>query len=187
MYKIIGADGKEYGPISAEQLRQWIAEGRANGQTRVLLEGTADWKTLAEIPEFAAILSAPAPNTSTLCSLSTLAPYLREKVVEKPLGIRWTRHGLWMKLYRVKGILDMLEALIAAIVGVDEPGREIRRQRSHCEPVILRGNVAAFCPMQHAGLILAAVPKFQFIRIPARRQRQQLMSQADAKDGNAAF
>src|SRR5438132_10632853 len=62
MYKIIGADGKEYGPISAEQLRQWIVEGRANAQTRVLLEGTADWKTLAEIPEFAANLSAPAPG-----------------------------------------------------------------------------------------------------------------------------
>jgi len=53
MYKIIGADGKEYGPITAEQLRQWIAEGRANAQSRVLLEGTGDWKPLCEYPEFA--------------------------------------------------------------------------------------------------------------------------------------
>jgi len=29
VYKIIGADGKEYGPITAEQLRRWIAEGLA--------------------------------------------------------------------------------------------------------------------------------------------------------------
>ena len=35
MYEIIGADGKEYGPISFEQIRQWIAEGRVNAQTRV--------------------------------------------------------------------------------------------------------------------------------------------------------
>ena len=35
MYKIIGADQKEYGPVTAEQLRQWIAEGRVNGQTSV--------------------------------------------------------------------------------------------------------------------------------------------------------
>ena len=28
MYKIIGQDGKEYGPITAEQLRQWISENR---------------------------------------------------------------------------------------------------------------------------------------------------------------
>jgi hypothetical protein len=40
MYKIIGADGKEYGPITADQLRAWIVEGRANAQTKVLMEGT---------------------------------------------------------------------------------------------------------------------------------------------------
>ncbi len=35
MYKIIGADGKEYGPVTSEQVRQWITEGRANAQTKV--------------------------------------------------------------------------------------------------------------------------------------------------------
>jgi hypothetical protein len=38
MYKIIGADGNEYGPVNDEQIRQWIAEGRANEQTRVRVE-----------------------------------------------------------------------------------------------------------------------------------------------------
>src|SRR5262249_44254530 len=52
MYRIIGADGNQYGPISAEQLRQWIAEGRANAQTKVLAEGATDWKPLSEFPEF---------------------------------------------------------------------------------------------------------------------------------------
>ena len=31
MYKIIGADQKEYGPVSIEQLRLWITEGRVDG------------------------------------------------------------------------------------------------------------------------------------------------------------
>jgi hypothetical protein len=62
MYKIIGADGKEYGPITAEQLRQWVAEGRANPQTKVLLEGTTEWKPLSEYPEFAAPMSS-APSS----------------------------------------------------------------------------------------------------------------------------
>jgi hypothetical protein len=52
MYKIIGADQKEYGPVSLEQMRQWLAEGRVNGQTQVQAEGSADWKALAEFPEF---------------------------------------------------------------------------------------------------------------------------------------
>jgi hypothetical protein len=51
MYKIIGADGKEYGPISAEQVKQWITEGRANAQTKVLAEGTTEWKALGDFPE----------------------------------------------------------------------------------------------------------------------------------------
>ena len=55
MYKIIGADGKEYGPIPAEVVRQWVAEGRADAQTRILLEGTTEWKTLSSFPEFATL------------------------------------------------------------------------------------------------------------------------------------
>ncbi len=52
MYKIIGADQKEYGPISAEQIRSWISEGRVNAQTKACLEGTEDWKPLGMFPEF---------------------------------------------------------------------------------------------------------------------------------------
>ena len=51
MYKIVGADGKEYGPISIEQMRKWIAEGRVNAQTRVQAAGGGEWKTAAEFPE----------------------------------------------------------------------------------------------------------------------------------------
>jgi len=56
MYRIIGADGKEYGPISAEQIRQWLAEGRVNSQTKIKSTDATDWQTLAALPEFAAEL-----------------------------------------------------------------------------------------------------------------------------------
>lgn len=59
MYRIIGADGREYGDVTAETMRKWISEGRVNAQTRVLPEGGTEWKTLAEIPELAAMLGAP--------------------------------------------------------------------------------------------------------------------------------
>ena len=62
MYRIIGADGREYGPITADQLRQWIAEGRANAQTKVLAEGATEWKTLADFPEFIAPPPGAAPT-----------------------------------------------------------------------------------------------------------------------------
>src|ERR1035438_3519356 len=56
MYKIIGTDQKEYGPISAEQIRRWISEGRIDAQTKVQVGDNADWKLLADIPEFGEVL-----------------------------------------------------------------------------------------------------------------------------------
>ena len=61
MYKIIGADQKEYGPVTADQLRQWLAEGRVNPQTQVLPEGATEWTTLGALPEFATASSAAPP------------------------------------------------------------------------------------------------------------------------------
>lgn len=53
MYRIIGADGQQYGPIIVDDLRRWIIEGRANAQTQVLPEGSPEWKALGTLPEFA--------------------------------------------------------------------------------------------------------------------------------------
>ena len=60
MFKLLGADQKEYGPVSADQICQWIAQGRANGQTRAQADGSTDWKPLADYPEFADALQAAA-------------------------------------------------------------------------------------------------------------------------------
>jgi hypothetical protein len=57
MYKIIGADLQEYGPSSAEELRQWVWEGRADSRSMVRAEGTTEWKPLASFPELAAALA----------------------------------------------------------------------------------------------------------------------------------
>lgn len=62
MYRIIGADEKEYGPISADQLRLWISEGRINAASKVRREEDPVWKTAGDFPELAPLLtSAPPP------------------------------------------------------------------------------------------------------------------------------
>jgi prepilin-type processing-associated H-X9-DG protein len=58
MYKLLGADQKEYGPVSADQVRAWIEQGRANARSKLQAAGSTDWKTLAEFPEFAGALQA---------------------------------------------------------------------------------------------------------------------------------
>jgi len=61
MYRIVGADQKEYGPVTVEQIRDWITQGRANAQTVAKFEEGA-WKPLATFPEFATLF----PATSNL-------------------------------------------------------------------------------------------------------------------------
>jgi hypothetical protein len=60
MFKMIGGDGQEYGPVTAEQLRDWILDHRANGQTLVQRAGQTQWQPLAACPEFAEALAEAA-------------------------------------------------------------------------------------------------------------------------------
>lgn len=62
MFIIIGGDGKEYGPVSAEQVRIWLASGRANLQTKAKYAGSADWLTLGEYTEFVGGPAAPVTS-----------------------------------------------------------------------------------------------------------------------------
>ena len=73
MYKIIGADQKEYGPVTGDQLRQWIAEGRMNAETRVRAEGSETWQPLSAFPEFAGIAGAGAAASPPPLSGETVA------------------------------------------------------------------------------------------------------------------
>lgn len=64
MFHIIGVDGRQYGPASADQIRNWIAEQRANSNTPARRADETEWKTLGTLPEFATIFNPP-PSFST--------------------------------------------------------------------------------------------------------------------------
>jgi hypothetical protein len=79
MYKIIGADEKQYGRVTVEQLRRWIVEGRAVSQTLAQPEGAQEWKALNQFPEFAGDFAAPpisplAPNPGAASAASFPPP-----------------------------------------------------------------------------------------------------------------
>ena len=69
MYKVIGTDGKEYGPAEAAHLREWIRQGRLEPQTPVFVSGSPEWTFVGLLPEFAhefpqtssPVMSGPAP------------------------------------------------------------------------------------------------------------------------------
>jgi Predicted membrane protein/domain len=89
MFIIIGGDGKEYGPASTEQIRSWLAGGRANLETRAKLAGSDDWRTLADFPEFnpdGAITPPLIPTAVAPVSTAHLDPVVAADLA--PRGLR---------------------------------------------------------------------------------------------------
>jgi hypothetical protein len=79
VYHVIGSDQKEYGPVSAAQIRQWFAEGRLNRATRARPAHETEWTTLGALAEFADLFPASPgavplkPVTAQHCGLATAA------------------------------------------------------------------------------------------------------------------
>lgn len=56
-YTIIGGDGKEYGSVTVDDLRRWIAEGRLNAQSLAKPDGSAEFRPLSTFPELADVFA----------------------------------------------------------------------------------------------------------------------------------
>ena len=60
-YQVMGEDGQEYGPVSDEQIRAWVAEHRLERKSPVKPPDSRDWVFLESLPEFADLFAPPAP------------------------------------------------------------------------------------------------------------------------------
>jgi hypothetical protein len=92
MFKIIGADGIEYGPVSADQVRQWIAEGRADASTRIHAEESKEWMPLGNVPEFSAAFAAkppppPPPGGSVAAQLQPMHGALADTYIARDYDV----------------------------------------------------------------------------------------------------
>lgn len=115
MYKIIGADQKEYGPATAEEIRQWVAEGRANEQTQVTIEGQGEWKNLASFPEFAG-LTFPIPAPPVMApppSFQAAATAIPGVYAPLPIGV--CLGSGWRLLRRNFGLLFFATLAVSAV------------------------------------------------------------------------
>jgi len=83
-YFIIGGDGKQYGPVTDDDVRKWIAEGRLNALSQAKGEGDAEFRELAQFPEFAAAF-APSAVPGTIGPIKTSTDFL-ERDYELDLG-----------------------------------------------------------------------------------------------------
>jgi len=142
MYKIIGTDGRQYGPVNAEQIRRWLGENRVHAQTLVQTEGAPDWKPLSSFTEFTADLNAvpppitpPQPTVAARASIKIPAGICG--ILLGSLGIHkfilgYTGAGLVMLLVTiltcgVAGVLMHLIGLIEGIIYLCKPDEEFVR------------------------------------------------------------
>jgi len=68
MYTIIGGDGKEYGPVTVDKVREWMATNRANAHTRIKRIDGGVWTTVGQLPEFGAAGAATEPQPGSAAS-----------------------------------------------------------------------------------------------------------------------
>ena len=103
MFSILGGDGKEYGPVPVDQVKRWLAEGRANLDTQVRRVGEEQWCRLGDCGE----ITGNAP------------PVLDRPVFDHPadvgsegpaLASRWLRLGA--------ALLDELLSNLCALPGM---------------------------------------------------------------------
>ncbi len=106
MYTIVGGDGKEYGPITAAHIREWLLDGRVNLQTRAKLDRENVWKTLGNFAEFAR-QTAAVPSVPSAPPVATARPASSAPVDVSPAA---TDPSRWLRLpaAMVDGFLKVL-------------------------------------------------------------------------------
>ena len=142
MYRLLGADQKEYGPLSADDVRRCIAERRAHRLTLARSDADIGWKPLGDFAEFkdalaAAITSAAAPTTS--------AP--------PPLGINVPRTSRLAIASLVLGVLGFcgITGLAGFILGI------VALVKIHRSKGALKGTGLAIAGVAFSAVMLAAL------------------------------
>lgn len=116
MYKIIGADGKEYGPVTAEQLRDWMRQGRVSPQTSVRPESGGDWQPLASVPELSTLAAEPPPvGAAATFAPPALADRASKKVAAGVCGILlgWLGIHKFILGYTSAGLIMLLVSVLS--------------------------------------------------------------------------
>lgn len=130
MFTIIGADGKEYGPVSAGQIRQWIAENRLTPDMQARPVGAIEWRRIRDLPEFADLPPAvsaggapPVAGTAAPGETSAAASSLATPT-GTPEPIVFT--GEWTEYFKI-WIVNVLLTIVT--LGIYAAWAKVRKRR----------------------------------------------------------
>jgi uncharacterized membrane protein YjgN (DUF898 family) len=121
MFMILGGDGKEYGPVTAAKIQEWIQGGRANLQTRARRVDETDWKTLGDYAEFAAPPPAANPGVDPA---ATVVP--APAPATGPRVERFVFTGDWTEYFKI-WIVNVLLTIVT--FGIYAAWAKVRKRR----------------------------------------------------------
>jgi len=117
-YTIIGGDQKQYGGVSADDVRRWIADGRLDARSLMREETDTEFRALAAFPEFAAALAAQTAGQSTPPPIAPVAGW-QEHDYDLDIGGCISRgYGLFKNNFGVLFVSVLLFAVIEGFVAV---------------------------------------------------------------------
>jgi len=120
LYLLKKADGSEYGPLTADQVRQCVQAGHAFARTLIRREGEAAWQQLAERPEFSEALRQ-AVNPATPAPAPFLIPPNPPPPSEESAstaGDKWLLRTAGLALFASFGAFFLLLAELAEPLAV---------------------------------------------------------------------
>jgi hypothetical protein len=130
-YKMIGADGVEYGPAAAAEVAEWIRERRASAKTLVRKTSEPNWRKLEEFPEFASELAAKAQTLQAGAATALPAGPPKNKLARMSFTLSLVSMLCWcpplapvglvmsvISLYRIRTGKDLPEGFRFALAGV---------------------------------------------------------------------
>src|ERR1051325_6925523 len=160
MYKVQGSDGKEYGPVTVDVLRQWVTERRVTGQTLVQPVGVTEWRPVSSIPELAAFAGPPASGTAPPLPPRPNTPATFPGVVPRTSGLAISS--------LILGILGIITCGISSLVGIilgsvalaqiKKSGGQLKGEGLAIAGLCVSGLFLLFVPVS-AGLLLPALAK----------------------------
>jgi prepilin-type processing-associated H-X9-DG protein len=168
-YFVIGGDNKEYGPVSADDLRKWIAEGRAGADSKVRADGTTEWLLLASVPELAGLRKTTTPPPLPIRPPTPASKLSAMAVASLVLGI--------LGLFSCGGTaLFGLVVGIIAMVKVSNSGGTLHGKGLALAGVIVSGVFLLMLPFCSAALLLPALAsaKQKAIEINCMNNEKQL-------------
>ncbi len=125
MFTILGADGKEYGPVAAAKITEWIGNGRANLQTRARRDGETEWKVLSDFAEFGpASAPPPIPMPAGVAAGAPAAAPASASITGQPEPLVFT--GEWTEYFKI-WIVNVLLTIVT--LGIYAAWAKVRKKR----------------------------------------------------------